>query len=143
MITKTAEEILSKEAGFWKSLGKTLWNTRSWKTMPKAKDELINTGRELSTKLIPAIRSVGGAMGSGAAKAGRAAEWTAGKIMKNPLVGIPVVAGTALAASEFEDRNTAYDTHIATVNTGITRVQPFTGKIKFTNPAYAEYYRNQ
>ena len=137
MITKTAENILSKEAGFWKGL----WNLRKWSTVKDAGPEFYEFGKNLASKMPKVIGKVGRGVVNTADKAGRFAGWYADKAIKNPYVVIPSTLSGAYALNSAVHKVNAFEAHIQDPNSGVTRVSPITGNINFTRPEYEAYYR--
>lgn len=130
MITKTAQDLFDKEASLF-----------SWTKFPgTVKRILIKQAPEAKKKSL----GVGRVFAAGAKNIGdkvvNSLDWVADKAVNQPAKTLPVLIGAGVGAKTFLNNIGPNEARIEDPHSGVTSISPFLGKVKFTDPAFKQYY---
>lgn len=130
MITKTAQDLFDKEASLfsWTKFPGTVKRIFV-KQGPKIKKKSVSTGRifaagakRISDKVVNSL------------------DWVADKAVNQPAKTLPVLIGAGVGAKTFLNNIGPNEARIEDPHSGVTSISPFLGKVKFTDPAFKQYY---
>lgn len=139
MITKSAEDCLDKYAGFgWKDTINGTINLGK-KVLPSMKNNKLDPGPIVRGTSYVAKKAYNGAR-RGVDAMGRGIEWVADNAVNNPYKVVPVVAAVGLGTRSAFEKYKTNSARIEDPDSGVTKLSPFTGKIKFTDPSFSSYY---
>ena len=132
MITKTAQDLFDKEASLF-----------SWTKFPGAVKRIFI---KQAPKVKDNTKSIGRVFASGAKKLSdgvvNSLDWVADKAVNQPAKTLPLLIGAGVGAKTFLNNIGPNEARIEDPHSGVTSISPFLGKVKFTNPAYEQYYNN-
>lgn len=130
MITKTAQDFLEKDASLF-----------SWSKFPGTVRKIFKRrGPQVKDKTVGIGRFMAGGAKRVADTTVKSLDWLADKAVNKPAVTLPIMLGLGVGAKTLASRVGPNEAHIEDPHSGVTSISPFSGKVKFTNPAYEQYY---